>query len=141
MLLAMILVFSLPISASATNGTPPTSAATNEGVVTPRGFVREYEQFYTIGVTLAVMEDYNADFWQDDTVTVSFIETSGPTEFWVSIFYGEDGSSGFMTLGKQSTLSLNDSTTLTIPKGYTFAVSAKATDGESGYARFQVSLS
>lgn len=82
MLLAMILVFSLPISASATNGTPPTSAATNEGVVTPRGFVREYEQFYTIGVTLAVMEDYNADFWQDDTVTVSFIETSGPTEFW-----------------------------------------------------------
>ena len=139
-LVMAIMLSVLPMGASAEEVSEVAVRGDHENEVLPRGFIRDYEEYFTMNKTTAVMEDYNADFFQDDTVTVTFKESKGPTKFGVKIYYGEDGSN-LLICGKTVEMLLTDSTSLNVPKGNTIAVTAKAIEGYSGYATFQVSLS
>lgn len=137
-LLSIVLCFSLPFSASATEVNLPNLPSTNPDAGT-YSFSRKYTNYYAYASFIEVMQDANYDIFNDTTVTVSFTGTEGPAEISVMIQYKEDGATSW-THGGEDILSLQESVTCSIPEDYTFRIVAVIISGNSGYATLQVSL-
>lgn len=88
LLMACVCCFSLANTACAAMPVIEAPGSTATETVTPREFVRDYENYYTVnGSTVKVVEDPNWDIFDDRHVTVALTETSGPTKCKVTVYY------------------------------------------------------
>ena len=118
----------------------PTETAAYGESVARRGFIKYPKVYLQRGVVTTVLEDPNWDIWWDTSVSVKFLETWGPTECYVSIYYKEDSASEW-TLATGDYLGPADSISCNIPEDYTFKVVAISSKGNDGNVKFEVSLS
>jgi len=139
-ILAIMISICIPANASEATVSRPTVAANDEHGITPYAFSRNYEKYFTLNSPIQVMHDVNVNIFNDQFVTVTLVESKGPTKFKVKIRYREDDSLYWID-GIESEVVLNGSVNYNIPVGNAFSVMAEAIDGQGGYATFQVSLS
>lgn len=140
-ILALAVVMSCAGGAMADYDLTAASNSTTETEISPRRpFVREYTKYFIMYTQITVMQDGNWDMWGDDTITVAFSATQGPTRMYVEVMYREDGTSSWSSFAPVY-LNLNQSKNYDIPAGHEFLILATACAGQSGDATFQISLS
>ena len=141
-LLICALCFGLVCPVSAVNYDISAPVVAAEETVTPRSFVRNYTDYYTVnGSYKVVVEDPNWDIYNNTSVTVALTSSQGPTKCSVIIYYKEDDETINWTNGGYATIELGGAAwTFSIPQDYTFRVLVKAIEGNNGNATIQVSL-
>lgn len=136
LLLAMMMVFAVPLSASAAEvqdvaDNPSTSLSAPD--IEPRGFDAHPTVSLTTSYQLVRQDD---NWWGERTVYIKMEESRAPTSVSVYVL-DKDGNS----LGTR-TLYLSQSTTYTLPVGGgAFGVYAKRVGGYNGDVTFHIKLS
>lgn len=136
LLLAMIMVFAVPLSASAAevqNAADNPSTSLSAPAIEPRGINTTVTKNLTTSYQL-ILQDSN--WWGDRTVEVNFTSSKGPQSVSVYVLDSNGNSLGTRTL------QLAGSTTFRLPSGGgSFSVYAKRVSGVNGSASIQVILS
>lgn len=142
LMLVCALCLGLASPASAVNYDTNAPVVAAEETITPRGFVRNYTDYYTVdGKYVDVVEDPNWDIFNNTSVTVALTSSQGPTKCAVIIYYKEDDENISWTDGGYATIELGGTAcTFSIPQDYTFRIMVKAIEGNDGNATIQVSL-
>ena len=143
-LVLCVLMFSLSAHVSAVSvvendEVAKASMSSGDDVVSPMGFVREYNA-YMGSDSVEVMSDPNWDIFSDTSVTVTFKSTQGPSEVLVFIESRKNDEEAWY-INTFDYLELGDTLTCNIQENYEFRVTASRTEGDYGNVTFQVSLS
>lgn len=100
-------------------------------------FPTEFKQYFHNREKAELLSGTSQEEYADSDLTVTFVESSGPTSIQVELWYRE-GAEGKWTMGETALLELQEGWTFHVPSGCTFAVAATVTEGNNGYAGFNV---
>lgn len=114
--------------------------------IQPRGFSRSYSRNFKRNSSnvVDIVSDPNWDIWEDSEVTVKLTnvpEGGNNAKIRIKVYQSEDKEYSWEQVGGAYDLTLDDSHSWTIKKGYTFKVCGTWGQGPSGSYTFNVTLS
>ncbi len=101
--------------------------------------IQKHETYFTMNQELSLAPEAELELKQSGTVTVTFVSTEGPTEFQVNVLYKARDAEAY-TLQSSFPLTLGETSSVQLPAGVVYKITATATAGQQGNAAFEVTV-